>query len=321
MESGAAAAPKKKNRASSFMIWTGMIGKLGKLVKLLKVFKFTKVWLTLTTMALSVVVYAFAMGGWWFATGLVMMLFVHEMGHVWALRRDGLPSKAPVFIPMLGAVIFAPDMGDREQEARVGYAGPLLGSIGTVAVFLVALATSGELRTILLLTAYLGAFINLFNLMIPIRPLDGGRVMQIVGEWVKYVGLAIVFGLIIIAGARGMIVILILVMVDFRWPLAFKATFGILAEISLIVMIAFGLGEPQPAGVDVVDLFLATLFNLSLLAMAVSGKDEFAEQHRPNYTRWPTRLKWGAYYLGLMIGLALLMAQIVPMLPKEVTGG
>src|SRR5580692_6427391 len=69
--------------------------------------------------------------GWWFAAGFVVLLFVHEMGHVIALRREGIPSSAPMFIPFMGAVITAKSLGDNAlAEARVGLAGPILGSLG-----------------------------------------------------------------------------------------------------------------------------------------------------------------------------------------------
>ncbi len=324
MESGVHAEPQQKRSGGPFLILVLLVTKGAKFFKLLKastvITKFAKVWLTLATMAVSVLAYAFAFGGWWFAIGLVAMLFVHEMGHVVALRREGLEAKAPVFIPMVGAVIFAPSMGDREQEARVGYAGPLIGTLGAAAVFLVALASSGDLRTILLLTAYIGAFINLFNLIIPIRPLDGGRVTQIVGEWFKYIGLLVVLTLVIVAGARGMLVILILVMLDFRWPPAFKAVAGVGAQAALIVMIVFGLGEPQPTWIDVFDLVLASIFNAMLVGQAFSGEDHMIENHRPNTTRWPVRIKWLVYYFGLMAALVAMMLLLVPLLPKEVTG-
>ena len=63
--------------------------------------------------------------GWWFAVGFVILLFVHEMGHVIQLRREGIKASAPMFIPFMGAVIFAKSFGDNAlSEARVGLAGP-----------------------------------------------------------------------------------------------------------------------------------------------------------------------------------------------------
>src|SRR5207253_1196566 len=72
--------------------------------------------------------------GWTFAVGFVVLLFVHELGHVIALRREGIKASAPMFIPFLGALISAKSLGDNAlAEARVGLAGPVLGSIGAAA--------------------------------------------------------------------------------------------------------------------------------------------------------------------------------------------
>jgi Zn-dependent protease len=86
---------------------------------------------TLGTMFISILAYALAFG-WPFAVGFVLLLFVHEMGHVIQLRREGVEASAPIFIPFLGAVIAAKSMGeDAAAEARVGLAGPVLGTAGT----------------------------------------------------------------------------------------------------------------------------------------------------------------------------------------------
>ena len=81
-------------------------------------------------MLVSIVAYA-TIWGFWFAIGFVILLLVHEMGHVIALRREGIKASAPMFIPFMGAVITAKSLGeDALAEARVGLAGPILGSLG-----------------------------------------------------------------------------------------------------------------------------------------------------------------------------------------------
>src|SRR3954471_6722161 len=85
------------------------------------------------TMLVSIAAYAL-IWGWRFAIGFVALLFVHEMGHVIQLRREGVPASAPVFIPFLGAVVWAKQLGGNAlAEARVGLAGPVLGSLGALA--------------------------------------------------------------------------------------------------------------------------------------------------------------------------------------------
>jgi Zn-dependent protease len=123
--------------------------------------------------------------GWTFAAGFVVLLFVHEMGHVIQLRREGIKASAPMFIPFLGALITAKSLGENAlAEARVGLAGPILGSAAAAAVAVVAVATGSSL---LLALAYVGFLINLFNLL-PVVPLDGGRAMAAMAPWMWFVG-------------------------------------------------------------------------------------------------------------------------------------
>ena len=81
-------------------------------------------------MLVSIAAYAL-IWGWKFAVGFVLLLLVHEMGHVIQLRREGIKASAPMFIPFLGAVVAMKEMPkDAAAEARVGLAGPVLGSLG-----------------------------------------------------------------------------------------------------------------------------------------------------------------------------------------------
>jgi len=142
---------------------------------------------TLGTMFISIAAYTLAFG-WPVAVGLVLLLFVHEMGHVIQLRREGVEASAPVFIPFLGAMIAAKSLGDdAAAEARVGLAGPILGTIGTLIPLAVYLATGSDLWRAL---AYIGFFINLINLL-PVLPLDGGRAMAVLGPKVWLAGILI----------------------------------------------------------------------------------------------------------------------------------
>ncbi len=144
------------------------------------------------TMLISVAAYG-AIWGWQFGAGFVALLFIHEMGHVIALRREGIKASAPMFVPFLGAVISAKSLGDNAAaEARVGLAGPILGSIGAVACVLIWHATGNDFWRAL---AFTGFFLNLFNLL-PVVPLDGGRAMAAMAPAMWFVGFA---GLIVLA--------------------------------------------------------------------------------------------------------------------------
>ena len=140
---------------------------------------------TFGSMLVSVAAYALLFG-FPFAVGFVALLFLHEIGHVIQLRREGIKASAPMFIPFLGAVISAKSMGkDAAAEARVGLAGPVLGSIASLVPLAVWLATGSDFWRAL---AYIGFLLNLFNLL-PVVPLDGGRAMAALSPAIWLAGL------------------------------------------------------------------------------------------------------------------------------------
>jgi Zn-dependent protease len=144
-----------------------------------------KILTTSGTMLVSVAAYSL-IWGWKFALGFVALLFVHEMGHVIQLRREGVEASAPVFIPFLGAAVWAKSLGGNAlAEARVGLAGPVLGSLGAAACIPIANATGNDFWKAL---AFTGFFLNLFNLL-PVVPLDGGRAMAAMAPWMWFAGL------------------------------------------------------------------------------------------------------------------------------------
>jgi Zn-dependent protease len=145
--------------------------------------------------------------GWAFAVGFVVLLLLHELGHVFQLRREGVEASAPMFIPFLGAVISAKSMGeDAGAEARVGLAGPILGSIATLVPLGVWLATGSDFWRAL---AYVGFFINLFNL-VPVVPLDGGRAMAALSPWVWVLGMAGIVAMLVFVPSPILLLILVL---------------------------------------------------------------------------------------------------------------
>jgi Zn-dependent protease len=140
---------------------------------------------TSATMLVSIAAYSL-IWGWKFALGFVLLLFVHEMGHVIQLRREGIPASAPMFIPFLGAFVAAKSLGDdATAEARVGLAGPVLGTLGALALLPIAINTHDDFWYALVFT---GLFLNLFNLL-PVVPLDGGRAMAALSPKFWFVGL------------------------------------------------------------------------------------------------------------------------------------
>jgi Zn-dependent protease len=124
--------------------------------------------------------------GWPFAALFVLLLFVHELGHVIQLRREGISATAPMFIPFMGAVVGMRGLPKNVYvEAKVGLAGPILGGLGCVAMAIVAQEQHSQM---LRAVAYTGFFLNLFNLA-PITPLDGGRAAAALHPYVWFAGL------------------------------------------------------------------------------------------------------------------------------------
>jgi Zn-dependent protease len=162
---------------------------------------------TLGSALVSVAAYSL-WGGPWFAVGLVLMIFIHEMGHVVEIRRQGMEATAPIFIPFFGAAIFQRSHAQSPmRQAQIGIAGPIAGTIGATA----ALVLYGSTHwTVLLGWAYLGFLINLFN-MIPFGMLDGGWILAPVSKWIQVAGLAFL-GYLFITGVVSPLVIIIVVL-------------------------------------------------------------------------------------------------------------
>ncbi len=161
---------------------------------------------TLLSMLASAGLY-WAIWGWRFACGLVVAIYVHEMGHVVALRRLGIRATAPMFIPGLGAFVRLKQYpANPAEDARVGLAGPIWG-LGAVLVFAAGFLLTGwdSLGAI----ARFAAWINLFNLL-PIWQLDGGRGFRALDVGDRWVTIAVIGGMWWVTG-EGLLVLLLVV--------------------------------------------------------------------------------------------------------------
>ena len=168
-------------------------------------FKF-KAFTTAGSMLVSIGAYAL-IWGWWFALGFVLLIFVHEMGHALEAKRQGLDVSAPVFIPFLGAAILLKEQPqDVWREFKIAAAGPVLGSIGAAACVAVYAATE---RDFWLALAFVGFFINLFNLA-PVWQLDGGRMVSAIHPALWIPGLIAVGALVFVFPSPILILIVIL---------------------------------------------------------------------------------------------------------------
>jgi Zn-dependent protease len=195
--------------------------------------------------------------GWPFAAGFVALLFVHEMGHVVQLKREGIKASTPMFIPFLGAAIFSRSLGDNAlAEARVGLAGPVLGTVGAVAVAVAGALTGSDL---LLALAYIAFFLNLINL-VPVVPFDGGRAMAAVAPSMWFLGIGGLVAMILVLGNPFLLIFILLALREMprRWrqlrsrsieqaayyrvPRRHRIAIGAV-YIALIVVLAFGMSQ------------------------------------------------------------------------------
>ena len=161
---------------------------------------------TAVTMVISVGAYTL-LWGWPFAALFVLLIFVHELGHALWLRKEGIPAGAPVFIPFVGAVIGMKGLPRNAYvEAKVGLAGPVLGTVGAAVMLAIGETTNSDLVRA---AAHTGFLLNLFNLL-PIVPLDGGRAMAAVHPALWIAGLIGLAGLLIYSPNAILILILIL---------------------------------------------------------------------------------------------------------------
>ena len=162
--------------------WRGLLRKLaapvvflvGLLAKLGSLAKFAGVFVAFGGYAL--------IWGWKFAVGVVLLIFVHEMGHFIEAAREGLKPSWPVFIPFLGAYV-RHTRGNPWQTTRVAIAGPILGGVGALVCYWIGLARDSQLLEAL---AYFGFVLNLFNLL-PFGIFDGGAVWRST-RWLWYGG-------------------------------------------------------------------------------------------------------------------------------------
>jgi Zn-dependent protease len=160
---------------------------------------------TFFSMILAMGVYL-TLWGWKFAVGFVLMIYVHEMGHVAALRRLGIRASAPMFVPGLGAFVRMKQYpASVREDARVGLAGPVWGLAAALACYAAFAVTEAPIFAGL---AHAGAVINLFNL-IPVWQLDGGRGIRALARRERWLLAALIGGAFLWSG-EGMLLLVAL---------------------------------------------------------------------------------------------------------------
>jgi Zn-dependent protease len=209
---------QKKKPESKKSPWAlgGLVAVLLSQAKLLfAVLKFGKVGGAVISMFITIWAYAY-IAPLPFAIGIVLMILIHELGHVVAAKMKGLPVSAPVFIPFLGALItMKKNPTDAATEAFIGIGGPILGTVGATAAFALGVYANSP---VIVSVAYAAFYLNLINLL-PIHPLDGGRISTAVTRWLWVVGL--IGGLVFIFYLNNNVsrVIFFIIWAMFAWDL------------------------------------------------------------------------------------------------------
>ncbi len=228
--------------------------------------KFKGLWFTVLSTGVTALIYA-QLFGWAFGVGIVLLILIHESGHVVVARVIGLPVTLPVMIPFLGAFVSMKQQPRSvAQESIMAIGGPVLGSIAAGLCYLVYVAapssSTGQLFRAL---AYFGFLINLFNL-IPLTPLDGGRVTSLLSKWFNVAGLVIAAGLLLFEMQSGTTVspVLFLVLIfgafatwqRFRSTVLNPAYYAVDAQTKLMVgalylglLFALGVGMLQTSAI------------------------------------------------------------------------
>jgi Zn-dependent protease len=149
--------------------------------------------------------------GWTFALGFVLSIYIHEMGHVAAMKRFGLAATAPMFIPGFGAFIrMKQHPATVQEEARIGLAGPIWGFGAAAGCFLLYMATSEPYWAAL---THTGAMINLFNLM-PVWQLDGGHAFAALNRNERWIATGVAGAALLVTGEGLLVLIAILAAVQ-----------------------------------------------------------------------------------------------------------
>lgn len=185
--------PRRSGRAArtgaGLAAGAGGLAKIGVLAKLLGALKLLHVAAQLKfalSMLTSIALYT-VFWGWRFAVGFVLLMLVHELGHVAELRRQGIRTTAVMFVPLFGAYTAHEGHTTPRGEATVAFAGPLLGTVAATGLLYLGEVSQSPL---LLALAYSGFFLNLINLL-PVPPLDGGRVAGALHPALWIAGLAV----------------------------------------------------------------------------------------------------------------------------------
>jgi Zn-dependent protease len=243
MTDSASAKPVKKEGPA----WRRGLAGVGA-VLLLTLGKLKFLLLGLTKLSTFVSMFAFFgvywnLYGWPLAAGLVISIYIHEMGHVMEIRRLGISASAPLFVPGLGALVMLKQhVDDPVVDARIGLGGPIWGALAALAAFAVYLATKSDVWAAI---AQLGAYINLFNLL-PVWSLDGSRAFHALARNGRLIVAATCVALVLVTGQKMLLLIAAVAAYRAFKPMVATSDRRTLATFAVLLATLAGLAAVKP---------------------------------------------------------------------------
>ncbi|MEN8907958.1 MAG: site-2 protease family protein [Clostridiales bacterium] len=206
--------------------------------------KFSKFFTMFFSMFVTIFIYA-KLYGFAFGIGFVILILIHELGHFLTAKYLNLDVSAPVFIPFIGALIAMKEAPkDSITETKVAFGGPILGSLASIICFYIGITFNSGL---FLSLALVGFILNIFNL-IPIHPMDGGRIVTSISPKLWFIGIPILLILMIVFFSPIMLLIIILGIKQiinyfkikdknyYNVPVKLRNTFGLLYFSSIAIL-------------------------------------------------------------------------------------
>ncbi len=250
---------------------------------------------------------------WKFALLVMLGIGLHEMGHVWAMRRCGMQTKGFYFIPFIGGAAVADDaFKSGKDEIFIALMGPLVGLLTTIPPLIAFWITGSPIWAA---AASWLAVVNLFNLF-PINPLDGGRFIKgiafslnsSIGIGVLGAGFALAGALAIKTEMSLLWFVLIIGMLEIR-PFAtwcvlmpFGVSIGIILTPIMFIL----------WGVKSVRRYWASLYEL--LVKDPKGQPIIIGITKMNNNHWDLSAVEMAKYIGWYVGLVAVFVMIITML-------
>jgi len=113
---------------------------------------------------------------WAFGCIIVSAIMIHEYGHYYWMSKEGIRNKTMLAIPLMGALAVSREFwSSRGAEMRIALAGPAFGIFSVMLFYALWILTGSDIFGAAIILA---CYINLFNLLLPVPLLDGGRVIK-----------------------------------------------------------------------------------------------------------------------------------------------